>query len=601
MWDIIYKLNNLLNKEERKEVFWLILAILIMAFFEVIGIVSIVPFIQVITNPGIIQSNNKLFWLYSVLRFTNSNRFLLFLGLVVFVLLIFSIIFTAFTNQLLLRFTQVRGHLFAKRLFTKYIYESYEFFLNRNSVELSRSILSEINQMVTCVLVPGMQLVAKSVVALFIIGLLIIIDYMLALFVGGFICMIYLSFYFIIRGKLEKIGNERLRLSKAKYKIAAEGLVGIKEIKLIHAEEFIIERFSEVSERCARYQTMDGMITSLTKSVIEAIAFGGVLLMVLYMLSVKVDFGLVIPLVSVYIFSGYRLIPALHQIFSGVTTIRFYKSSLDFVFNDLKEYRFTVEQNLLENKESAILPFVHDLRMEGITFTYNKNFEPLIRDFNILIKAQTKVALVGSTGSGKTTVIDIILGLLQPQSGSLVIDGIKIDNSNMWRWQKNIGYVPQSIFLADDMIIRNIAFGISYEKIDMQAVERAARIANLHNFICNELPNGYNTLIGERGIRLSGGERQRIGIARALYYDPNVLIFDEATNSLDGVTEEAVIQAINNLPSKKTIIMIAHRINTVKDSDMIYVIDKGRLIGKGTYYDLMSSCEIFNSLVKAGS
>ena len=601
MWDIIYKLNNLLSKEERREAVGLIWAILIMASFEVIGIASIIPFMQVITNPGIIHSNDKLSWLYNVLHFTDNNRFLLFLGLVIFGFLIFSIVFTAFTNQLLLKFTQMRGHSIAKRLFTKYIYEPYEFFLNRNSADLSGSILSEVGQMINCVLVPGMQLVAKSVVAIFIIGLLIIVNPMLALFVGGFICMIYLIFYFIVRGKVKKIGNERLRLSLAKYKIAAEGLDGIKEIKLIQAEKVIIERFSDVSERCARYQAMDNIITSLSKSVIEAIAFGGALLIVLYMLSVRVNLGLIVPLISVYVFAGYRLIPALHLIFSGVTTIRFYKPSLNFVFNDLKGFCFATEQNLSGSKEGAIMSFINELRMESITFTYSKSSEPLIRDLDIFIKAQTKVAFVGSTGAGKTTIIDIILGLLLPQGGSILVDGVKINSSNLRAWQKNIGYVPQNIFLSDDTVVRNIAFGVNYDDIDIQAVERAAKIANIHDFIFHELPNGYNTLIGERGIRLSGGQRQRICIARALYRDPSVLIFDEATNSLDGVTEEAVIQAINNLPSRKTIIMIAHRLSTVRDSDMIYVIEKGKLIGKGAYQDLVNSCEIFNALTKAGS
>ncbi|MDD5131497.1 MAG: ABC transporter ATP-binding protein [bacterium] len=601
MWDIIYKINKLLTKKERTQMLWLMLAILIMAFFEVVGIAAIVPFMQVVANPEIIKASSKLFWLYNLLHFTDSTKFLFFLGRVVLSLLVFSIAFTAFTNWLLLRFTYMRGYTLGRRLFTKYLGENYEFFLSRNSSELTGNILSEITQMISGVLVPGMQLVAKAVVALFILSLLLLVDPLLAMTGGGVICVTYAIFYMVVKGKLKRIGKARLDSSQARFKIAAEGFGGIKEVKLIGAERVFVDRFSVVSEQFARYQALSQTVAQFPRYVIEAIMFGGVLVLILYLLATKQDLDKVLPLISLYIFAGYRLVPALQQIFAGLTTARFYKASLDFLYKDLGGEDQVDEDDLLKTDQQERLPFLKEVRMENITFTYGGCAEPVINDVNITIKAKSKVAFVGKTGSGKTTVIDILLGLLRQQKGSLTIDGTIIDNNNVLCWQKNVGYVPQNIFLADDSIIKNIAFGIPDALIDRSAVEKAAKIANIHDFIINDVPKGYQALIGERGVRLSGGQRQRIGIARALYRDPEVLIFDEATNALDGVTEEAVIQAIKNLSVKKTIIMIAHRLSTVKDSDLIYVLDKGKLIGKGKYEDLVNSCAGFDALVKAGS
>ena len=239
--------------------------------------------------------------------------------------------------------------------------------------------------------------------------------------------------------------------------------------------------------------------------------------------------------------------------------------------------------------------------MRNISFRYSGVKEFVLRNLSLTIPINASIGFVGSTGSGKTTTVDIILGLLSPSSGDLLVDGEVINEDNLYKWQRNLGYVPQTIFLCDDTVAKNIAFGVADTKIDMEAVVRAARIANLDSFVTREMPNGYETVIGDRGIRLSGGQRQRIGIARALYNDPSVLIMDEATSSLDGLTEEAVMEAIHNLSKRKTIIMVAHRLTTVRDCDNIYLFQNGRIENQGTYEQLQKSSEWFRAAVKSGS
>jgi ABC-type multidrug transport system fused ATPase/permease subunit len=253
----------------------------------------------------------------------------------------------------------------------------------------------------------------------------------------------------------------------------------------------------------------------------------------------------------------------------------------------------------VDSRDIEPLPFKDSLELTGITFRYPEAAEPVVCGLSLTIKTGSSVAFAGKTGSGKTTIADIILGLLPPEGGCMRVDGVEIGPENMQRWQRNLGYVPQDIYLQDDTIASNIAFGIAEEKVNMEAVERAAKIANIHDFIVGELPDGYQTLVGERGVRLSGGERQRVGIARALYHDPTVLVLDEATSALDGTTEQVVFTAIENIARVKTLVIIAHRLTTVRKCDVVYVIEDGRIIVRGTYDELLESNTKFRKMARS--
>jgi ATP-binding cassette, subfamily B, bacterial PglK len=333
-------------------------------------------------------------------------------------------------------------------------------------------------------------------------------------------------------------------------------------------------------------------LSNSPRYVLDTIAFGTILtiMIVLY----TQDASQVIPVVGVYAFAGYRLMPALQQIYRHVTKARFHTSVLATVKQDLENSSVTFPD------EVQRLKFEDRLELTNIAFKYPTAKEDLLKNLSLTVKRNSSVAFVGSTGSGKTTIVDILLGLLPPDQGQILVDGIPLTKDNLRNWQANLGYVPQTIFLSDGTIAQNIAFGVGQDSLDMNAVIQAAKIANLHEFV-ETLPDGYNTLVGERGVRLSGGQRQRIGIARALYHDPSVLILDEATSALDNVTEEAVFQAIKNVMGKKTVVMIAHRISTVRECDTIFVLEKGQIVSQGSYQSLLGSSRQFQALARQGS
>ncbi len=342
--------------------------------------------------------------------------------------------------------------------------------------------------------------------------------------------------------------------------------------------------FSDPAQTIAKNIASSSVVQQLPRFILEAIAFGGIMILILFQMKQTGSFNNALPFISLYAFAGYRLMPALQQIYGTFSKFDFIIPSVNNIHNELVRLK-VINSN---DNQSKIL-FRKKIDLKNIYFNYPNSSRAVLKNINITIPANSTIGLIGATGSGKTTTVDIILGLLEPQKGSLEIDGDIITNNNFRSWQKHIGYVPQFIYLSDSSILSNIAFGVEPNEIDEDAVVKSAKIANLHDFIVDELPDKYQTIVGERGIRLSGGQRQRIGIARALYHNPRVLILDEATNSLDNYTEQAVMEAVNKLGKKMTIILIAHRLNTVKKCDMIYLFDKGEIKDMGSFKELIKS------------
>ena len=306
------------------------------------------------------------------------------------------------------------------------------------------------------------------------------------------------------------------------------------------------------------------------------------------------DITNVIPIIALYAFAGYRLMPALQKIFISLTSLRVVTPALDSLHNDLKN----LKPIILGNNNGDTLKVNNDICLKNIYYNYPNASRTALKNINLTIPANKTIGLVGATGSGKTTTVDILLGLLEAQKGTLKVDGKIIDNNNRRAWQRSIGYVPQQIFLSDNTVSANIAFGVNIKDIDQEAVQNAAKIANIHNFIMNELPLNYQTTVGERGVRLSGGQRQRIGIARALYHKPKVLVLDEATSALDNLTEKAVMDAVHNSEKSITKILIAHRLTTVENCDKIFLFDKGELKTQGTFEELIKISDDFRESAK---
>ncbi|MCC5887216.1 MAG: ABC transporter ATP-binding protein [Gammaproteobacteria bacterium] len=599
MFEAYRKIYAVLDGHERKRAALLLVLFLARGLMEMVGIASIMPFISVAVNPGLIESNAYLASVYAYFGFTSHNQFLLALGIVVFVALVSTQLVAALTEWFLHRFNQMCDYRLSMRLLKHYFSRPYSWFLNQHSADLGRTVVAEVQHMVAHAVLPATRLISRLAVVVFLIALIIIADPWVALAAMAVLGSMYSIIYFGVRRRLQRIGAATWETNKERFQISQEALAGIKEVKVSGLERAYLERYRIPAERHARYHANQRIISMLPKYVLEIITFGGILAIVIAFLTLR-EGGLegVLPVIALFALAGYRLMPALQIIYHDLAKLRFGAKSLERIHAELVESRGELTACLPRiSAKHELIALSQRLELVDVSFTYPAAHERALQDINVSIPAGSSVAFVGTTGAGKTTAVDIILGLLEPDSGALVVDGVVITKVNRRAWQRSIGYVPQAIYLIDDTLAANIAFGQPPEGIDMEAVERAARIAELHDFICT-LPDGYSTKVGERGVRLSGGQRQRIGIARALYHDPNVVILDEATSALDNVTEQAVMSAVENLGQQKTIIMIAHRLSTVRKCDTIFLLEHGQLVDAGTYDELTQRNEGFREIAR---
>jgi len=583
---IFKKLLFFLTSRERKRAGLLLIMILIMAILDMIGVASILPFIAVLTNPDLIETNlflNNMFKFSNKLGVVNNDQFLFALGILVFALLILSLAFKAITTYVQTRFIQMREYTVSKSFVEGYLRQPYSWFLDRHSAKLGTNILSEVGRLIGGGMKPLMELISRSIASVALIILLIIVDPKLAILTSFFLGLFYGVIFFSIQNYLNLIGKKRLKSNEKRFLSISEAFGAVKEIKVSGLEQMYLKHFSNSAEIFARTQVLSSILSQLPRFFLEALAFGGIMLIILYKMTQTGSLNNALPIISLYVFAGYRLIPSLQQIYRSFTTLTFAGPVIDKLYNNKKNLK-----NVLINKDEKTLDFNKSIKINNLHYNYPNASRTTLKNINLNIPAKATVGIIGPTGSGKTTIVDIILGLLEAQKGTLEVDGKIITNENLRSWQKLIGYVPQHIYLSDDTVAANIAFGIDDKHIDQIKVEKASKIAHLHQFVMNDLPQKYLTTIGERGIRLSGGQRQRIGIARALYHNPKLLILDEATSALDNETEKLVMNSINDLGNNITIIIIAHRLNTVKSCDIIFKLENGNLTGQGTFDEIIN-------------
>ena len=595
MEKIIKKFIFLLTAQERKKALLLLVMVIIMALLDTIGVASIMPFVAVLTNPTLIETNFFLITMFNIsgtFGVETYQQFLFALGILVFLLLLISITFKAVTIYFQTLFITNLQHNNERRLVEGYIHQPYSWFLNRHSADLGKNILSEVSVVIANGFNPLIELISKSLICLALISLLLLTNVKLTIVVSLTLGLSYLLIYLFLRKLLSQIGKERIKANKLRFTAISEIFGAIKEIKAGGLEKIFINQFSKPSRDFALYQAYSKIISQIPRYALEIIAFGGMLLAILYLMIKSSSFVNALPIIALYTFAGYRLMPAIQQIYQSITQLRFVGPAVDVLYNDKKSLERLNSINTYEVNDGV--SFKKNIILNNINYNYPNSSQPALKDINIDIPVFSKIGIVGPTGSGKTTMVDIILSLLEAQKGTLVVDDKIIDKNNCRVWQNYIGYVPQNIFLIDDTVAANIAFGIEKKNINLEAVKRAAKIANLDEFVNNELPNKYHTTIGERGIRLSGGQRQRIGIARAMYHNPKLLILDEATNAVDNLTEKAIMEEVYNIDTNLTIIMIAHRLSTVMKCDKIFLLEKGKLIKQGTYGELKQFSDLFN-------
>lgn len=579
------KILALLEPNERKRVLLIALLMVVTAFIQTAGVASVMPFLAVLSEPSMVKSNTWLNAAYTWFDFDSTTSFLHALGIAAFVVFISGTALQAFTHWIITRFSSMQQFHLSRRLMADYMRRPYTFYLSRNSGDLAKTVLQETAQAVSGALMPAMRLVSFTLLAAFIILLLITVQPVLAISVASALAVIYGTIYLFARSWLSRIGKDLVRANRERFTVVGEAFAGAKEIRLLGRENDYLERYRNPSRRFAVHQANSSLLESLPLYAIEGIAFGGVLLIILLLMSGEGGIATALPLIGLYGLAGKQLIPAFQKIFGTVSAIRFNMPAVENILDDISGHRLSAP---LPAPDKSLIPLVprRAIEIDDLTYHYPNTEQAALEHLSLSIPANTTVGFVGSSGAGKSTLIDLILGLLDSDNGVIRIDDIPLNSGNIRNWQAGLGYVPQHIFLADQTVAANIALGLPPEHIDLAAVQKAAKLANLHDFIITDLPLGYDTVIGERGVRLSGGQRQRIGIARALYRDPTVLIFDEATSALDNTTERAVMEAIHNLSGEKTIILVAHRLTTVKPCNKIFVLEKGKIVEQGAWDEL---------------
>lgn len=593
----INKIVKLLDKNEQKKASLILMMVIFMALINAMGVASVMPFLAVIAKPEVMVTNDFLLKVKTFLNIKETRDFVYALGLASFILLLFSMIFQAVTTRMMLKFILTREYSIGKKLFAGYLMQPYKWYLNKNSSDLSKNIISEVKEIVDRALMPTMILISQLIVTMSLISLLLIANAELTIMVGISLGGAYYFIFKIMNKHMSKIGDDRLKSNEARFKVINEALGGIKEVKFQSLEEIYLKKFDGPSLVYANQQANVQVTSQLPRYALEAVAFGGMILIIIYLMGVNNDISELLPIISLYAFVGYRLMPALQQIYSSLTQLKYAEPAIDRLYKELDNLKVELKEVKIEGI-NEINDFNDKIKIESIKFKYPYSTIYSLNDISMEVKVKTSVAVVGKTGSGKTTLADIILGLLNPDHGRILIDGKELSPNNIRQWRSMLGYVPQQIYLTDTTLASNIAFGVEKEKIELKRVIEASKIANLHEYVEANLPEKYDTIVGERGVRLSGGQRQRIAIARALYKNPKIIIMDEATSALDNLTEQAVMDAVKTLSNKVTLIIIAHRLSTIKECDNIVIIDKGRVEDEGSYQDLLLRNENFRKMNK---
>ncbi|MEO0679257.1 MAG: ABC transporter ATP-binding protein [Pseudomonadota bacterium] len=598
MISLFRRVLALLDDHERSRLRALLALMVLNGFFNMLGVASILPFLAVLANPDLVESNGALAAAHAALGAPPRDDFLLILGAAVFAAFLTGLIFRTATAYAVSRFGARRMQGFAARLLRSHLERPYAWFLDQHTADLNKSVLQECAQLVTSSLVPVMQLIAQGLLALFLIGLLVAVDPAIAGIAAGLIGGGYALIYLAVRAPVTRLGEERLEMVKRRFRATQESFMGIKTLRTLGLEDWAVARFRYPARRLADIQATLTLYRALPRGGLEALAFGSILAVVLAKMAAGGDLSTVLPVAGVYALAGSRLMPAAQSIFAALSQLRVGRAVLDHIGDEVAEAARAPRR---AREEGAPIRLRRALSLRGAVFAYPSSERPVLDGLEMTVRANTTVGIVGGTGAGKTTAVDVVMGLLDLQDGALEVDGAPIRGEAQRRaWRRTVGYVPQQIFLVDASIAGNIAYGVPPERIDHDRVRRAARQAQLHDFVMQELPEGYETSAKDGGLRLSGGQKQRLGIARALYRDPDVLVLDEATSALDNLTERAVMEAVAGLAGAKTIIMIAHRLTTVRNCDEIFLLERGRVAASGTYAQLLERSPEFRAMAESG-
>lgn len=570
------KLGYIFDKRDKWKILMLLIAVVIGSFLELLGVTIFMPFINIITEPGSIRKTWYLRIVYDLFDFRSPKGFLIALSAGIIVVYLVKNVYLIIEKSYIYRFSYNTQMKLSTRLLTTYMKEPYTFHLNKNIATLQRSLQEDTSKFMQVILY-SLELVAELAVCFVLVLYLLFVSKSITIIVLGLLVGCVGGFLLFTRKYSRKLGQDNQGYQGKIYQWMNQALGGIKEIKILEREEFFTEEYSKYYNRFARGLRIARTISIMPKYAVEAVAISGLLVAIIVKLMFgEADMAYYIPQLTVFAVAAFRLMPSVGRINEHATNMLYALPSVELVYHDLVEIEDYIEKRDSEVKEKWDLQ--EGIKVKHVTYCYPDTDEPVIEDASLSIEKGKTVAFIGASGAGKTTMVDIILGLLTPQKGVVMADKINVHEKPK-TFHAQVGYIPQVIYLSDDTIRNNIAFGIRESDINERAVKQAMEKAQLTEFI-ESLPHGLDTIVGDRGVRLSGGQRQRIGIARALYHDPEILVLDEATSALDNDTEAAVMEAIEHLQGMKTMIIIAHRLTTIRSVDRIYEVGDGKVVQK---------------------
>jgi ABC-type multidrug transport system fused ATPase/permease subunit len=590
------RLYRILPLSSKRGLPFVVVVSLIAAIFETASVASILPFMAVVMDPGVLF---KYPWLEHSLKLFNiqtQQGAVIGAGALTVGVLAIGNAVTAANLWIQTHYIALARLELSSELFTGYLYLPYSFHVQRDTPSLGRVIGGDVESALGGFLASLLGVVSKGLSGLVLITLIIIVDPVVALGTVLVLGCGYMFVYRLIRARQVRLGAKMVEASLAVGRISLEGLSGVKELRVLGRESASTTEYKKSFSELTGTQASNLLASALPRYVIEVFAYAGIVAVTLAFV-IKGEGTAAIPSLALYALAGNRLVPIFQQFFAAAITIKYHTRAVESLEADLSVVRNSTQPQLTDDTQP--LSFKHEIKLSHLTFSYPTANRPALNDVSLSIPQNQSIGFVGRTGSGKTTLADVILGLYTPSTGSIAVDGIVLSDLNERAWRKRVGYVPQTVFLTNASVARNIALGIPEDQIDHEAVRRSAHMAQADEFI-TQMTDGYETIVGERGVKLSGGQRQRLGIARALYHNPDVLVFDEATSALDGMTEDAVMQAVQTLSAERTMILIAHRLRTVQACDRIVMLEAGKIVADGSYQELVSASAAFKQLAGIG-
>ncbi len=575
MKKIYQKMMVLLDKRQKKQMVLIVFMMLLGGILETMGIAMLVPAMQTVIDPDAVSNSSKLSMVYNILGCQNITQFAIIMLLSIIVIFVVKNIVLFLINVIQLRFVYTNQFATSRRMMINFMQRPYEYYLNADTSVIQRNITSDVNNMYGLIL-SCLQLISEMIVFACLVVMLLFLDAKMTLSIASLLVVVLLIIKFIIKPIMVKAGQDNQDYYSGLFKWIEESVMGIKEIKIANKENYFINGYADCGAGYVHAVQKYNLYNSTPRLLIETISVAG---MVGYMLLVILsgeNLSEMITLVMVMGAAATRLIPSANRINNYLTSIAYFEPFFMNVSDNLQQ---EINDGSISYKaedyrhvgEVEKLPVHKTIELKNITYKYPNSESYVLKNADMSIPVGKSIGIVGTSGAGKTTIVDIMLGLLRTETGEILADGVEV-RDHYPQWLKNIGYIPQTIFMLDSTIRKNVAFGIPDDEIDENKVWAALKEAQLDDFV-RSLPDGLDTAIGERGIRLSGGQRQRIGIARALFEDPEVLVLDEATSALDNETEAAIMDSINRLHGRKTLIIIAHRLQTIEKCDMVYRVN----------------------------